>query len=172
MKKFVFLFYSLISFLPATKCYRFKAFCFRLFGFNIDKSCRIVSSARIFGNVNIGTDTFVGHDVLIASGIDPVVIGNYVDIAPRVVIVNGSHELTPCGPRMAGSGLSKKIIIGNGAWIGTNVTIIGGVEIGEMSMIGAGSVVVHNLPSYTISAGNPARAIKYWDHQNQKWVKI
>jgi serine acetyltransferase len=51
------------------------------------------------------------------------------------------------------------IKIGKHVWIGIRVTILKGVTIGDNSIIGAGSVVTHDIPAYTIAAGNPAREI-------------
>ena len=55
---------------------------------------------------------------------------------------------------------SAKIEIGDKAWIGFGVTVLKGVHIGEGAVIGAGSVVTHDIPAWCIAAGNPARVIK------------
>lgn len=56
--------------------------------------------------------------------------------------------------------IEKPIVIGKFCWIGANVTILPGVKIGDFSIIGAGSVVVKDIPEYSIAVGNPARVIK------------
>jgi len=54
----------------------------------------------------------------------------------------------------------KPIVIGRFCWIGANVTILPGVAIGDFCIIGAGSVVVKDIPEYSIAVGNPAKVIK------------
>ena len=55
--------------------------------------------------------------------------------------------------------LSDSVLIGNDVWIGLNAIILSGVQIGNGAVIGAGSVVVKNVPAYSIVAGNPAKVI-------------
>lgn len=52
-------------------------------------------------------------------------------------------------------------VIGNNVTVGASVTIIGGVHVGDFAIIGAGSVVVHDVPPFAVVAGNPAKVIKY-----------
>lgn len=60
----------------------------------------------------------------------------------------------------AGKGLNEKVIIEDDVWIGHASIILSGVKIGRGSIIGAGSVVTHDVEPYSIYAGNPARKIK------------
>jgi acetyltransferase-like isoleucine patch superfamily enzyme len=53
------------------------------------------------------------------------------------------------------------IIIRDGAWLGTGVTVIGNVTIGKGAIVGAGSVVTKDVPDNCIVAGNPAKVIRY-----------
>ena len=55
----------------------------------------------------------------------------------------------------------KKLIIGNDVWIGAKVMIMGGLTIGDGAVIGAGSIVTKDVPSYAIVAGVPAKIIRY-----------
>ena len=68
--------------------------------------------------------------------------------------------------------LAASDIFINGVWIGNNVVILGGVNIGDKAIIGAGSVVTHDVPAYSIAAGNPARIIKTYDKENNCWVNV
>lgn len=62
------------------------------------------------------------------------------------------------------------IEIKKGCWIGQNVVILPGVVIGELSIIGANSIVTKSIPSRCIAAGNPARVIKRWDESARRWI--
>jgi maltose O-acetyltransferase len=131
-------------------------------GVNIHPSARLCSSVKILtsGHLAIGADTFIGHEVLIAGGDSSITIGSYCDIAPRVTILSGSHEIAVAGPRAAGSGNSRPIVIEDGVWIGGGSIILGGVRIGQRSVVGAGSVVVRDIPPYSVAVGSPCRAIR------------
>lgn len=64
------------------------------------------------------------------------------------------------------------IHIKRGCWIGQNVVVLPGVTIGELSIIGANSVVTKSVPARCIAVGSPARVIKKWDESAHKWVSI
>lgn len=64
------------------------------------------------------------------------------------------------------------ISIRRGCWIGQNVVILPGVTIGELSIIGANSVVTGSVPDRCIAVGNPARVIKRWEESSQRWVSV
>jgi len=66
----------------------------------------------------------------------------------------------------------RPIRIGAGSWIGQNVVILPGVDIGELSIVGANSVVAHDVPARSIVAGAPARIIKTWDVDEQSWTPV
>jgi acetyltransferase-like isoleucine patch superfamily enzyme len=150
----------LFPFLPETRLYPFKSFLLRLRGFRIGNNVRVVSSVIIrLKFLSIGNDSFIGHDTLIAGGDALVKIGQNVDIAPRCVIVTGTHEIGDSTHR-AGKGMSQSISIGDGTWIGANSTILGGVCIGQGCVIAAGSLVRENIDSNCLVAGNPAQVIR------------
>ena len=71
----------------------------------------------------------------------------------------------------SGGGRKNGVVIGNGVWIGQRSIILPGVTIGEHSIIGANSVVTHDIPAYCIAAGQPAKIMKKWDFDNLTWVK-
>lgn len=89
----------------------------------------------------------------------PVNIGANAFIAPGVCIACSGHSLD-AEQRAQGIGYSKPINIGDDVWIGANSTICGGVSIGNGSVIGAGSVVIKDIPAGVVAAGNPCRVIR------------
>lgn len=101
-------------------------------------------------------------------------IGNNVLIASDVFMTDYNHGMNPLVESYLHNPLdiSKGIIIKDGAWIGNNVIILGGVEIGEKAIVGAGSVVTHSIPDYSIAVGNPARVIKKYDFDINEWVSL
>ena len=59
--------------------------------------------------------------------------------------------------------------VGRGCWIGQNAVILPSVTVGQMSIIGANSVVTHSIPERSIAVGAPARVIKQWDEKAGRW---
>lgn len=170
----LFIYNNLTGLLPETRLYRLKVRLLGICGLTVHETARVVSSAKFRGDfkLSIGEDTFVGHDVLIAGGDCHISIGNNCDIGPRVTVVAGSHEVDMSGPHSAGTGCSKDIIIEDGVWVGANSTVLGGVRIGEKSVIAAGSVVTQDIPHYVIAAGVPCRPVKRWNSVSRQWEVI
>jgi maltose O-acetyltransferase len=165
---------KLFAFMPLTRGYGIRARLLRFAGVDCARSARIIASVRILcTGVSIGEDTFIGHQALIGGNeIARVRIGNNVDIAPRVVILAGTHEVDMTLPHSAGLCKGATVIIEDGVWIGANSTVLCGVTIGHKAVIGAGSVVVRDIPAYTIAVGNPCRPIKRWDLETKTFVNV
>ena len=89
----------------------------------------------------------------------PVNIGAGAFIAPGVCLACSGHAVDP-GQRSQGIGTSAPITLEENVWIGANATVCGGVTIGADSVIGAGSVVTHDIPAGVIAAGVPCRVIR------------
>lgn len=92
---------------------------------------------------------------------EDLVLCDYVLMGPNVVIFSSSHEYkNPDVPIMLQGGIERKpVVIGNDVWIGTRVIIMPGVHIGNHVIIGANSVVTHDIPDYSVAAGSPARVV-------------
>ncbi len=85
-------------------------------------------------------------------------IADEVMIGPNVNIITTSHPMEPSKRRAYIEG--KPIVIERNVWIATGATILGGVTIGENSVVGAGTVVTKDVPPNSFMAGNPARVIR------------
>jgi len=91
----------------------------------------------------------------------PLEIGNYCAIADHVVFASIGHGYDSVSiPFVKQPSVQKKIIVEDNVWIGANSVIIQGVRIGTGSIIGAGSVVTHDVEPYSVVGGVPARIIK------------
>ena len=148
--------------IPATRCFALKRAMLRWCGAKIARNVRIVSSARFYvgGDLTIGEGTWIGHEVLIVGGNATVLIGAQCDIAPRVTIATGSHEVCLDGEKIAGDGYSAAVKVGDGCWICTASTILGGSELGCCCIVAAGAVVKGSFPSRKLVGGVPAVTLR------------
>jgi acetyltransferase-like isoleucine patch superfamily enzyme len=111
---------------------------------------------EIYGPVTIGNGTFLNQYVYVRANTR---IGKNVNVAQFAKFISDSHEISSSG-RRAGTPGFRTIVIEDGVWIGASALILGGVTVGRGSIIGAGSVVTHDVEPNTIYAGNPARLIR------------
>ena len=109
-------------------------------------------------NIHCGENTFLNYGVIILDS-SPVFIGDNTDIAPYVCISCSGHPLN-YKQRTTMTLTSKPIKIGNRVWIGAHSFVNAGVTIGNNSVIGAGSVVTHNIPSDVIAFGSPCKVYR------------
>lgn len=131
----------------------------KLFG-KVGKNCWIESPFNCdYGyNITVGDNFYTNTNCCILD-CAKITIGNNVWIGPNVGIYTPNHAFDS-KERADGYEKSLPIEIGDNVWIGGGVTIIGGVKIGQNSIIGAGSVVTKNIPAGVIVAGNPAKIIR------------
>ncbi len=104
--------------------------------------------------------------------INEIVIDENVLISDKVYISDNLHQYKDTNtPIIEQEILFKdKVYIGKNSWIGENVSIIG-VTIGQHCVIGANSVVTTNIPDYCIAVGVPAKVIKRYTFNDNKWIK-
>jgi len=108
----------------------------------VGRRVKISSHTFICEGVTIEDDVFIGHGVMFIN-----------DPYPRSTNPDGSIQ-TPADWKCIPT------LIGRGASIGSNATILCGIKVGEGAIVGAGSVVTKDVPPYTIVAGNPARVLR------------
>jgi len=111
-------------------------------GARIGRRCKISSHSFICEGVTIEDDVFIGHNVTFIN-----------DQYPRATNEDGA-------PQAEGEWFCQRTTVRRGASIGSAVTVLGGVVVGEHAMVGAGSVVTRDVPPYAVVAGNPARVLR------------
>lgn len=121
-------------------------------------------------SLEIGKECVFGYNNHITSVRD-VVIGDFVLTANNVYISDNLHEYEDVSRPIIHQPVrfKKSVLIGDGCWIGENVSIIG-AHIGKNCVIGANAVVTHDIPDYSVAVGIPAVVIRQFDPQLQKWV--
>lgn len=142
----------------------------RLFG-------KIGSSPFVEGPVycSYGCNTFIGERfyanfnfTVVDDG--KIFIGDDVMCAPNVLLSTTGHPIHP-EYRKVGAQFSIPIRIANGVWLGANVVVLPGVEIGENSVIGAGSVVSASIPANVVALGVPCRVLRAITEDDRNWIR-
>lgn len=120
-----------------------------------------------YSNIIIGDNVYIGPGANWMTVKALIIIGNNVLFGPNVTIITGDHRYDIFDKPMFNIKDSEKlpindqdVLLEGDNWIGANTIILKGVRIGYGSIIGAGSVVTHDVPPNTIYAGVPARMIK------------
>jgi acetyltransferase-like isoleucine patch superfamily enzyme len=111
-------------------------------GAKIGRNCKISSHTFICEGVTIEDDVFIGHNVTFIN-----------DMYPRSTVEEG-------GLQTEADWVCIPTFIKKGASVGSSVTVLAGVTVGEKAIVGAGSVVTKDVPPGTIVAGNPARPLR------------
>lgn len=109
-------------------------------------------------NIEIGENFYSNHNLIILDA-NKVIFGDNVFIAPNCSFYTAGHPLD-YETRNKGIEYAKPIKIGNNVWIGGNVVVLPGVTIGDNTVIGAGSIVVKDIPANVVAVGNPCKVIK------------
>ena len=122
---------------------------------------------------NIGKGSFIG---LYSYLNGKVTIGEHVLIGPHCSIVAGNHKYSPetgwYSARTEAGG-DETVVIGDGCWLASSVTVTPGVKMGKCNLVCAGAVVTKSTPDYAIMAGVPARVVGKVDPESGKyeWLK-
>ncbi|UCN14488.1 sugar O-acetyltransferase [Cellulomonas iranensis] len=109
-------------------------------------------------NVHVGARTFVNSN-LTALDVARITIGEDCQIGPNVQLLTPTHPVDP-QPRRDKLEAALPIVLGDNVWLGGGVIVCPGVTIGDNTVVGAGSVVVRDLPANVVAVGNPARVVR------------
>lgn len=135
-------------------------------GTSIWQNCIIQDDVVIGENCNIGANVFIEKGVRIGNSVkikNNIAIYSGVEIADDVFLGPNCVFTNVINPRafISRKHEFKKTVVGKGATIGANATIICGHNIGEYAMIGAGCVVAHNVLDYNLVVGNPDKLLGF-----------
>ncbi|CAM4273932.1 sugar O-acetyltransferase [Weissella hellenica] len=109
-------------------------------------------------NIHVGDHFYANYDAVILDGAK-VTIGDRVLFGPKVGLYTSNHSFD-AREREIGGCIAKPISIGNRCWLAANVTVLPGVTIGNDVIIGAGSVVTHDIPNNVVAVGNPCHVLR------------
>jgi len=121
--------------------------------------------------VRIGDRTLIGRGSHIV-GHFQIDIGDDIQTGPYVYITDQNHSYedpeVPIGRQWP---VESPVVIGSGSWLGTGVVVLPGARIGRNVVVGAGSVVVGELPDHCVAVGSPARPVKRFI-EGEGWVPV
>ncbi|HEX3930230.1 MAG TPA: sugar O-acetyltransferase [Nocardioides sp.] len=108
--------------------------------------------------IHVGERVFANFG-LVCLDVAPITIGDDSQLGPGVQLLTPTHPLDPQS-RREGWESAQPITLGRNVWLGGAVVVCPGVRIGDDTVVGAGSVVVHDLPPGVLAVGNPARVVR------------
>ncbi|MBO4319352.1 MAG: acyltransferase [Treponema sp.] len=157
-----FMFNRLGDFLPSS-CFAWRRFVLRLMGVRVKKTARVNAGFRIYGSgaMQIEDEAWIGRNChFYTIGNTSIEIGAKTEIGPECSFNCQSHQMGTNEHR-AGDCELHSINVGSGVWMGMRCTVLCG-KIGAGSVIGAGAVVIENVPSNVLATGVPAKEKKWY----------
>ncbi len=120
---------------------------------SVGEWCYLGEGSRVWssGAIDIGDRVLIAHNVNIFDSLTHPLSAQQRHAQFKAIMLTGHPHSIDLGER--------PVMVGNDAWIGANTCVLRGVTIGEGAIVGAGSVVTHDIPPFTVAAGNPARVI-------------
>jgi len=125
---------------------------------HIMQNCRIGENCNIGQNVVVSPDVVLGNNVKVQNNVSiytGVICEDDVFLGPSMVFTNVVNPRSGINRR----GQYERTLVKKGASIGANATIVCGITLGEYCFIGAGAVVIRDVPAFALIVGNPGKAI-------------
>ena len=145
---------------------------------NIHSNAYITPLKEYAGNhykpeIRIGNGVYIGRHAYFVA-IDSITIGDGCVLSEYVYITDNAHGLHPNNGPIMKQPLESKgpVHIGRKCFLGFRVSIMNGVTLGEYSVVGANSVVTRSFPAYSMVAGTPAKLIKKYSLELERWLPI
>ena len=121
-------------------------------------------------SIEIGDNTSFEQNAHITSA-GMLKIGKNCSFIADVLITNIDHDYSDLNEPVSKQKLIiNETVIGDNCFIGMRASIFPGVHIGDNVIVGANAIVTHNIPSYCVVAGTPAKIIKRYDFDKKKWI--
>jgi acetyltransferase-like isoleucine patch superfamily enzyme len=113
------------------------------------------------GRIAVGGGSFLNLNVMIAA-VESVSLGDHCMLANGCLVTDGNHRFDDLEKPVPWQGFTSRgpVTLGDNVWLGANVVVTSGVTIGRRAVIGANSVVIDDIPEFSIAAGAPARILK------------
>ena len=158
---------------------RGKKFILMSKGFTTGVGCRLEAYPTNKNKVLFIGDNLQINDYVHITAMENVSIGNNVLMASKIYISDCSHgsysgddnDSSPNVNPIDRPLFSSPVFIKDNVWLGESVSVLPGVTIGQGTIVGANSVVTKDLPDFVIAVGIPAKPIKKFNFQSQKWEK-
>ena len=137
----------------------------RFFGAELAPDCVLMHGVRAVNwrNVRVDAGAYLADGVNLRSH-GPIRIGPWTTIGPEAMLASGGHSTSDLAPT------NSPITIGKGVFVGARAMILEGVTIGDHAMIGAGAIVVRDVPPLAIAVGNPAKVMAYRNRPERVWT--
>lgn len=157
LRRVFWMFGSLLFRFSFRTMFGWRAWLLRLFGAKVGKNVHIYNSATIYmpWNLTIGDDSAIGEHAYIYN-LGPIDIGARSTISHKAHLCAGTHDYTLSSLPLIKAGIR----IGDSVWICADAFVGPGVQVGEGAVVGARAVVMKDVVSYNVVAGNPAVVIK------------
>lgn len=149
-------------------------------GFTTGVGCRLEAYPINGEKIMFFGDNFQMNDYVHITAMKSVVIGNNVLFASKIYISDCSHgsyagnefDSNPNTIPLDRTLYAKPVVINDNVWLGEFVSVLPGVTIGKGTIVGANSVVSKSLPEYVIAVGIPAKPIKIFNFDTNRWELI
>ena len=144
---------------------------YKLCGLKFGKAVFLKPNILMNGtDISIGEGTFVNYSCIFENQ-EKIEIGENCSLGMEVLLCSATHELGNEDKRM-GKTIGYSIIIEDGCWIGSRVTILPGVKVGKGCVIGAGSLVTKDCEPNGLYVGSPAKRVKELNENDLKIVSL
>ncbi len=118
-------------------------------------------------HVHFGRNVYANFNLTLVDDTH-IYVGDCTMFAPNVVIATAGHPILP-ELRQEGYQYNMPVHIGKNCWLGAGVLVMPGVTIGDNTVVGAGSVVTHDLPANVVAVGNPCRVMREINERDREY---